>query len=93
MGNYPIVSVVVTIKNEENNIENCLKSIESQSYPQEKIEIIVVDNNSTDCTKKISRRFTNKVYNKGPERSVQRNFGMEKAGRIKPVLGRLWNFI
>jgi glycosyltransferase involved in cell wall biosynthesis len=39
------VSVIV---NEEKNIANCLNSIKSQTYPQEKIEIIVVDNNSID---------------------------------------------
>ncbi len=75
----PVVSVVVTTKNEEKNIENCLKSIKSQTYPRKKVEIIVVDNNSTDKTKEIAKRFTDKVYNSGPERSAQRNFGVEKA--------------
>ncbi|MBA7695274.1 Poly(ribitol-phosphate) beta-N-acetylglucosaminyltransferase TarS [subsurface metagenome] len=75
----PSVSVIITTKNEEKNIENCLKSIKSQTYPQEKIEIVIVDNNSTDSTVKIAKKFTDKVYNKGPERSVQRNFGIEKA--------------
>jgi len=40
------------------------------------VEIIVVDNNSTDNTVKIAKRFTDKVYNKGPERSTQRNYGV-----------------
>lgn len=75
----PLVSVIITTKNEEKNIENCLKSIKSQTYPRKKVEIIVVDNNSTDRTKEIAKRFTDKVYNKGPERSAQRNFGVEKA--------------
>ena len=38
----PLVSVVVTTKNEEKNIEDCLKSILAQTYKN--IEIIVVDN-------------------------------------------------
>ena len=75
----PLVSVVITTKNEEKNIENCLKSILKQTYPRDKIEIIVVDNNSTDRTKEIARRYTDKVYNKGPERSAQRNFGAKQA--------------
>jgi glycosyltransferase involved in cell wall biosynthesis len=79
MNQIPIVNVIATTKNEEKNIENCLKSIKSQTYPQEKIEIIVVDNNSTDRTKEIAARYTEKVYNFGPERSAQRNFGVEKA--------------
>ncbi len=73
----PLVSVIITTKNEEKNIANCLKSIKNQSYKN--IEIIVVDNNSTDNTKKIAKRFTKKVYNKGPERSAQRNYGVSKS--------------
>jgi glycosyltransferase involved in cell wall biosynthesis len=46
----PKVSVIITTKNEERHIANCLESIKTQTYPCEKIEIIVVDNNSTDRT-------------------------------------------
>lgn len=73
------VSVIVTTKNEEINIANCLESIKRQNYPQDKIEIIVVDNNSTDRTKEIAKKYTDKVYNFGPERSAQRNFGVKQA--------------
>lgn len=75
--NKPLVSVIITTKNEERHIENCLKSIKNQSYKN--IEIILVDNNSDDKTKSISLKYTKNVFNKGPERSVQRNFGVEKA--------------
>lgn len=77
--NLPLISVVIATRNEEENIENCLKSILKQTYLPNKIEIVVVDNNSTDRTKEVARRYTNKVYNKGPERSAQRNFGVEKS--------------
>jgi len=73
------VSVIITTKNEEMNIKNCLESIKKQSFPEEKIEIIVVDNNSTDRTKEIAKRYTEQVYNFGPERSAQRNFGVKQA--------------
>lgn len=74
-----IVSVIVTTKNEESNIRNCLESLQKQTYPLNKLEIIVVDNYSTDGTLTIANRFTHKVYNKGPERSSQRNFGVLQA--------------
>jgi len=76
-----LVSVIITTRNEEKNIENCLQSIWMQTYPHDKIEIIVVDNNSTDRTKEIVARYTEKVYNFGPERSAQRNFGVGQARR------------
>jgi len=81
----PLVSVIIATKNEEKNIDNCLRSIKLQTYPQEKIEIIVVDNNSIDKTKQTARKYTPKVFNCGPERSAQRNFGIKKA-RGKYVL-------
>ena len=73
------VSVIVTTKNEEKHIADCLRSVKSQSYPRERLEIIVVDNNSTDNTKAIVAEFTSHMYNLGPERSAQRNFGISKA--------------
>lgn len=74
----PLVSITITTKNEEKNIAKCLKSIKNQTYPQNKIEIIVVDNNSTDKTKLIAKKHASFVFNFGPERSTQRNFGMLK---------------
>lgn len=72
-----LVSVIITTKNEENVIEDILGSIKKQSFKN--FEIIVVDNNSTDKTVKISKGYTKIVFNKGPERSAQRNFGVRKA--------------
>ena len=73
------VSVIITTRNEEKHIKNCLESIIKQTYPQDRIEAIVVDNNSTDKTKEIALTYTSKVYNFGPERSAQRNQGIRQA--------------
>jgi glycosyltransferase involved in cell wall biosynthesis len=73
------VSVIITTRNESRNIGNCLESIKAQSYAPELIEIIVVDNQSSDDTKAIAARYTGKIFDKGPERSAQRNFGFGKA--------------
>ncbi|MCL4374601.1 glycosyltransferase [Patescibacteria group bacterium] len=74
---HPLVSIIITTKNEQRNIENCLKSIRQQSYKT--IETIVVDNHSVDKTKEIALRYTDRVLEKGPERSAQRNFGINRA--------------
>lgn len=77
----PLVSIIIPTQNEEGNIENCLISIQKQTYPQEYIEIIVVDKNSNDKTKEIAKKYTDNIFNNGDktERSAQRNFGAQKA--------------
>ncbi|MFM7035603.1 MAG: glycosyltransferase family 2 protein [Planctomycetia bacterium] len=73
----PLVSIVITTKNESRNIVACLESVRRQTFQDQ--EIIVVDNASTDDTKDLARRYTNKVFDHGPERSAQRNFGVAQA--------------
>lgn len=72
-----LVSIIITTKNEGINIGRLLQSIKIQNYKF--IEIIIVDNNSTDNTIIIAKKYTDKVYNFGPERSSQRNFGAKKS--------------
>ncbi len=73
----PLVSVVVTTKNEAENIGNCLRSIKSQTFKN--IELIVIDNFSEDKTVEIAKDYGANVYSKGNERSVQRNYGANVA--------------
>jgi glycosyltransferase involved in cell wall biosynthesis len=67
------VSIIITTKNESKNIRRCLLSCQKQDYKN--IEIILIDNFSTDKTVEIAKKFTKKVFQKGHERSQQRNFG------------------
>lgn len=73
----PLVSVIITTRNSAATLAVLLKSIKTQTYKNR--EIIIVDNNSSDKTFEIARRYTSKVFNKGPERSAQRNLGAGKA--------------
>lgn len=72
-----LVSVIITTKNEEDVIGKLLLSIKRQVHKN--IEVIVVDNYSTDKTKLIAQKFKVKIFDYGPERSAQRNFGAKKA--------------
>lgn len=47
---FPKVSVVIAIRNEENHIEYLLKSLQSQIYPNDKLEFILVNDHSSDNT-------------------------------------------
>lgn len=51
----PYVSVIIAARNEEDFIEQCLASIIAVDYPKEKLEIIAVDDGSTDRTEEIMR--------------------------------------
>ncbi len=74
----PTVSVIISTKNEEKNILNCLQSIENQNYSGE-VEIIVVDNHSKDKTAKLVTSLVSKLIIAGPERSKQRNIGAKNS--------------
>lgn len=53
----PSVSVIVAARNEEANIGRCLNSLCKLKYPEGKLEIIIVDDNSTDNTRRIVDGF------------------------------------
>ena len=72
-----MISVIVTTKNEENVIEDLFESLKNQTYKD--FEIVLVDNNSSDKTKSIAKEYNARVFNIGPERSTQRNYGVNKA--------------
>ncbi len=52
------VTVVIPVRNEEKNIVACLESIFKQDYPKHLFEVIVVDDYSTDDTRKIVRELS-----------------------------------
>ena len=47
---YPMVSVIIPVYNESETIEECINSIKGNDYPKDKLEVIVVDDSSTDGT-------------------------------------------
>jgi glycosyltransferase involved in cell wall biosynthesis len=71
------VSIIVPTYNSAKTLDNCLCSIVEQNYNN--IELIVVDNYSNDDTKEIAYKYTDKVFNRKPERSAQRNYGIKKS--------------
>ena len=55
--NLPRVSVIMPTLNAEAILENCLASIARQTYPREKVEIILADAHSKDRTREIAGKF------------------------------------
>lgn len=59
--NYqPTVSVIVAARNEEANISASIASLAELDYPSEKLEIIVVNDGSTDTTVEVVREWSQK---------------------------------
>jgi hypothetical protein len=73
----PLVSVVVPTRNAGRTIETCLRSVRAQTWPA--LELIVVDNGSTDGTWAVAQHYADLVLRGGPERSAQRNLGIDHA--------------
>ena len=51
------VTVVVAAYNEEDNIRSCVQSILDNNYPQHLLEVIIVDNGSTDSTLQVIQQI------------------------------------
>ncbi len=90
------VSAVIPTKNSSEFIDRVLVNIMNQHYAD--IEIIVVDNFSSDTTAKQAEPFVDKILFKGPERTAQANWGIKHStGELIYLTGsdmcRDYNFI
>ena len=60
MVDLPTISVIVPTFNESEHINNCIESILNQDYPKRITEVFFVDGMSTDDTKVIIEKYTEK---------------------------------
>jgi len=75
----PKVSVIVTSRNNEQTIGECLKSIVELDYPKDSLEIIVIDAYSTDATAQIAEKYPVKVVSKPVNAPAAYNYAMKIA--------------
>lgn len=75
-GSLPSVTIVIATYNSSRTLSLCLERVAAQTYPKEKVDIVIADGGSTDSTREVARRFGAKVvavnrnkqnaeYNKG----------------------------
>ncbi|MCL0311634.1 CDP-glycerol glycerophosphotransferase family protein [Apilactobacillus sp. TMW 2.2459] len=81
----PDLSVVVACYNVDNFLKNCLDSIANTEFPKDNLEVLMIDDGSTDDTSKIVDEYANnyaffKAFHKeNGGISSTRNYGIDKA--------------
>jgi len=80
----PKVSIILPVRNAGNTLRSCLDSLINLIFPKDDLEIVVVDNNSTDNTKTILKPYPVKyVFESQIGRGSARNRGViESLGEL-----------
>jgi glycosyltransferase involved in cell wall biosynthesis len=77
---FPKVSIVIPVYNEEFYLPACLESIFNQDYPKDKLEIIIVDDKSEDKTVEIAKRYPVRLLVSGHhDAESSKKIGLEAA--------------
>ncbi|MDA8429126.1 MAG: mycofactocin biosynthesis glycosyltransferase MftF [Geobacteraceae bacterium] len=54
---FPDISIVIPVKDRAGELQRCLTSLSLLNYPQEKLQVIVVDDGSSDDSPLVARQF------------------------------------
>ncbi|MCP4649278.1 MAG: glycosyltransferase [PVC group bacterium] len=63
--NLPTISIITVAKNCEESLLECYRRIDSQDYPKEKIELLLIDGGSCDGTKEVAKKYSARVVDGG----------------------------
>lgn len=88
MKKYPSLSILIPAYNEEKVIEKTIKNVKKMLYPK-KLDIIVIDDGSSDRTYEIAKKQGIRIFKKKNEGTAAGalNFGLKKAkGEIVAVI-------
>ncbi len=85
----PDLSIIAPVCNAENEVSKLLDSLTNLDYPQDRMEIIIVDNKSTDNTKEVVKKYPVKLLE---ENEFQSSYAARNKG-IKYASGDILAFI
>lgn len=83
--NYPKVSIIIPTLNAAVVLKYCLKSLDVQDYPKDKIEIIIADGGSIDGTRELAKKYKAKI--------VENKLKTAEAGKAAGVKDATGDFI
>lgn len=83
----PKISIIVPNYNDASRISECIRSLLDLNYPKEKLEIIIVDNGSTDNSLQSIKAFPVKLL---IEKDVKGSYAARNLG-VKNAEGRYWH--
>lgn len=93
----PTVSLLISCRNEEKDIDDCLRSLAQLTYPKDKLQIILVDDYSTDATpaklKAFADQYDHAAFYSGeefPETHLEaKGRGIAQSTQKHPAIGYL----
>jgi cellulose synthase/poly-beta-1,6-N-acetylglucosamine synthase-like glycosyltransferase len=81
--NPPRISIIIPAYNEEEGIEDTIKSALALDYPRNKLEILVIDDGSKDKTLELARKFESSIvkvfHKKNGGKGTALNLGISKS--------------
>ncbi|MCH7415694.1 glycosyltransferase [Belliella sp. R4-6] len=87
---FPSITILVSCRNEAKNLSRCLEALEALDYPENKLQIIVGDDNSTDQTALVLKSWVSgKSY--AEFYSVEENRGQKKMNGKANALSQMIN--
>jgi cellulose synthase/poly-beta-1,6-N-acetylglucosamine synthase-like glycosyltransferase len=90
---WPMVSVVVPIYNGESDLPDLINCLLSQTYPQDRVEFLLVDNNSSDRTLNLLKTtaISHPVIQVLSENQIQSSYAARNVG-IRAAKGEIIAF-
>ncbi len=89
----PTVDIVIAAKNEAGYLPRCLEALASQTYPRDKVNVIVVDNGSTDSTPTIAQNRGVTLLSWVDDSRSARNVSAVRNVGVKEGRGELVGFL
>ncbi len=89
---FPFVSILIAVRNEEENILDLLHSLEKLTYPKEYLQILIGNDSSTDRTESLIQEFIDENLHSSHYQLVNINFQVAGLKGKANVLAQLAHF-